>query len=134
MSLLMNYTLFAIFAITANVLSQEATLWFYRGAYELWFTIPIGTAVGLVVKYLLDRKYIFSADTLPLHRDARQFLAYAGTGAITTALFWGTEILFDVVFDSREARYGGAILGLSVGYWLKYRLDKRFVFAKVRRS
>jgi len=25
-------------------------------------------------------------------------------------------------------RYAGAVLGLAAGYWLKYHLDKRYVF------
>lgn len=131
MSLLFLYSLFAIIAIAANVLSQEFALLFYQGAHELVIAIPVGTAVGLVVKFVLDRKYIFKADTVPLSKDGRQFIAYAATGLITTLLFWGSEIAFELIFASREARYVGAILGLSCGYVLKYHLDRRFVFTRI---
>jgi putative flippase GtrA len=134
MSLLFLYSLFAIVAIAANVLSQEIALLFYRGAHELVIAIPIGTAVGLVVKFVLDRKYIFMADTVPLSKDGRQFIAYTATGLLTTLLFWGSEIGFELFFGSREARYIGAILGLSCGYILKYQLDRRFVFTRTRPS
>lgn len=134
MSLLFLYSLFAIIAIAANVLSQELALLFYRGAHELLIAIAVGTAVGLVVKFLLDRKYIFKADTVPLSKDGRQFIAYAATGVLTTLLFWGTEIAFELIFASREARYAGAILGLSCGYVLKYQLDRRFVFTRIQPS
>tara|TARA_R110001606_G_scaffold182422_1_gene329104 strand:+ start:4299 stop:4703 length:405 start_codon:yes stop_codon:yes gene_type:complete len=134
MSLLFLYSLFAIIAIAANVLSQEFALLFYRGAHELVVAIPVGTAVGLVVKFVLDRKYIFKADTVPLSKDGRQFIAYAATGVLTTVLFWGSEIAFELLFASREARYVGAILGLSCGYILKYQLDRRYVFTRVRQS
>lgn len=134
MSLLFLYSLFAIIAIAANVLSQEFALLFYRGAHELVVAIPVGTAVGLVVKFVLDRKYIFKADTVPLSKDGRQFIAYAATGVLTTVLFWGSEIAFELLFASREARYVGAILGLSCGYVLKYQLDRRYVFTRVRQS
>tara|TARA_R110001592_G_scaffold294596_1_gene564426 strand:- start:156 stop:560 length:405 start_codon:yes stop_codon:yes gene_type:complete len=134
MSLLFLYSLFAIIAIAANVLSQEIALLFYRGAHELVIAIPIGTAVGLVVKFVLDRKYIFMADTVPLSKDGRQFIAYTATGLLTTLLFWGSEIGFELLFGSREARYVGAILGLSCGYILKYQLDRRFVFTRTRPS
>ena len=134
MSLLFLYSLFAIIAIVANVLSQEFALLFYQGAHELVVAIPVGTAVGLVVKFVLDRKYIFKADTVPLSKDGRQFIAYAATGVLTTALFWGSEIAFELLFASREARYVGAILGLSCGYILKYQLDRRYVFTRVRQS
>ena len=134
MSLLFLYSLFAIIAIVANVLSQEFALLFYQGAHELVVAIPVGTAVGLVVKFVLDRKYIFKADTVPLSKDGRQFIAYAATGVLTTVLFWGSEIAFELLFESREARYFGAILGLGCGYLLKYQLDRRFVFTRTRQS
>lgn len=134
MSLLLLYSLFAIIAIAANVLSQEFALLFYAGDHELLVALPVGTAVGLVVKFILDRKYIFSADTVPLSKDGRQFIAYTTTGVLTTLLFWGAEIAFELLFQSREARYAGAILGLSCGYILKYQLDRRFVFTRIRPS
>ena len=134
MSLLFLYSLFAIIAIAANVLGQEFALLFYQGANELLIAIPVGTAVGLVVKFVLDRKYIFKADTVPLSKDGRQFIAYAATGVLTTLLFWGSEIAFELLFASREARYVGAILGLSCGYFVKYQLDRRFVFTRTRPS
>lgn len=134
MSIVIAYSLFALLAIAANVLSQEASLLLYSGPSELCLSIPTGTAVGLVVKYVLDRKYIFRANTVPLSKDGRQFMAYTATGVITTCLFWGSEILFDALFATREARYLGAVLGLGTGYLLKYQLDRRFVFPRVRTS
>ncbi len=130
MTIALIYSFFAIVAITANLLSQEMTLALYSGAFELAIAILVGTAVGLVIKYLLDRKYIFKADTQPLNKDATQFIAYASTGVLTTMLFWGAELTFDYLFGSKEARYLGAVLGLSCGYYLKYQLDKRFVFTR----
>jgi len=46
----------------------------------------------------------------------------------TTIIFWGTEIGFDVIFDNDNAKYLGAVIGLSIGYIVKYFLDKKFVF------
>lgn len=134
MSLVIAYTVFALIAIAANVLSQEASLLLYRGPGELYLSLPVGTAVGLLVKYVLDRRYIFRAQAAPLKQHGRQFSAYAATGVLTTCLFWGSEILFEFVFATREARYIGAVLGLGIGYALKYRLDKRYVFTQVRAS
>jgi positive regulator of sigma E activity len=51
-------------------------------------------------------------------------------GVFTTLIFWLTEYAFHLVFLTDEMRYIGAILGLSVGYYVKYQLDKRFVFIK----
>jgi len=130
MTITLLYSLFAIIAIAANLLSQEVALTLYAGRYQLGIAILMGTAVGLIIKYLLDRKFIFKANTQALQKDAAQFFAYASTGVLTTMLFWGSEIAFDYLFGSKEARYIGAILGLSCGYYLKYQLDKRFVFTK----
>jgi hypothetical protein len=38
------------------------------------------------------------------------------------------EFGFDYLFKTTEARYIGACIGLAIGYIIKYRLDKRFVF------
>jgi hypothetical protein len=43
-------------------------------------------------------------------------------------VFWITEITFDAAWESDLAKYVGAVVGLSIGYVLKYYLDKRFVF------
>lgn len=130
LSLVIRYSVFAIIATLSNVASQILALMFYRGSHELWLAIPVGTAVGLIVKYLLDRRYIFHAHGVPLDRDLRRFVAYTGTGVFTTGLFWGSEIAFDAVFASDQARYLGAVIGLALGYFLKYQLDRRYVFAQ----
>ncbi|MDP1929982.1 MAG: GtrA family protein [Gammaproteobacteria bacterium] len=129
MKLVFLYSLFAIAAMAANILSQEFALLLYSGGYAIVFAILCGTGVGLVAKYLLDRRYIFQAATRPLSKDLSQFIAYSATGVLTTLLFWGTEISFDLLFDTKLARYTGAVLGLSIGYVIKYQLDRRFVFA-----
>ena len=50
--------------------------------------------------------------------------------ALGTAIFWGFEIGFDWLIGGRVARYAGAVIGLSIGYGVKYRLDKRYVFSQ----
>ena len=62
--------------------------------------------------------------------DGQIFILYTIMGLLTTAIFWGFELLFHVLFDSREMRYLGGCLGLAIGYLSKYHLDKRFVFNK----
>jgi len=49
-------------------------------------------------------------------------------GVFTTIIFWGTEIAFDILFQDPNAKYLGAVIGLSIGYVIKYFLDKRYVF------
>ena len=49
-------------------------------------------------------------------------------GILTTLIFWGTETIFWLIWQNENMRELGAVLGLSLGYSIKYNLDKRFVF------
>jgi len=49
-------------------------------------------------------------------------------GVVTTTIFFGFEFGFNYLFQTKELRYLGGIIGLAVGYLLKYNLDKKFVF------
>ncbi len=128
MKIAMTYTIFAVFATIANIASQDISLNFYDGRYAVPASVLIGTAVGLVVKYLLDKKYIFQFHTRDPAHDARVFTLYAAVGVFTTAVFWGFEFGFDYLFKTKAMRYTGGVIGLAIGYYLKYRLDKKFVF------
>lgn len=88
----------------------------------------IGTGIGLVVKYVLDKRYIFMFRARDAAHDTRTFGLYALMGVATTVIFWGFELGFNHVFGSDHMRYVGGVLGLAIGYVTKYYLDKRFVF------
>lgn len=122
------YALFAVVATLANLAAQVVTSILYKGAYELYLVLLVGTVVGLVVKYVLDKRYIFQVSTESLAHDGRLFLLYSLMGVFTTVIFWGTEILFDIVFDAEAMRYVGGALGLAAGYICKYLLDRKYVF------
>jgi len=53
---------------------------------------------------------------------------YTLNGVFTTAIFWGTESVSYFVYATTFARELGAIIGLSIGYFFKYKLDKKYVF------
>lgn len=125
-----RYVAFAIVATGANLVAQELTVRAYIGVSSLYLAIAVGTLVGLVCKYLLDKHYIFALVTVSKREDADRFLFYSLTGVVTTMLFWGFELGFEFAFSGKTARYVGAVIGLSLGYALKYQLDKRFVFGK----
>lgn len=86
-----------------------------------------GTATGLVSKYLLDKFWIFDDRSVGLSENVHKFGFYSLTGVLTTAVFWGTETAFALV-GNEAMRYLGAVLGLAIGYALKFHLDRRFVF------
>ncbi|MDG6778562.1 GtrA family protein [Thiomicrorhabdus sp. zzn3] len=128
MKIALIYTIFAVIATAANILSQDITLRLYSGLYTITLSILVGTAVGLVVKYVLDKKYIFQYQTQNLQHDSRTFMLYSLMGVLTTVIFWGFEFGFDALFATKEMRYLGGVIGLAIGYFIKYQLDKRFVF------
>ena len=88
----------------------------------------IGTLAGLIVKYVLDKKFIFYHEIKDKKDDAKKFALYSLMGVFTTIIFWGIEIAFNYFSQEPNAKYIGAIIGLSIGYVIKYFLDKKFVF------
>ncbi len=46
----------------------------------------------------------------------------------TTIIFWGTGISFDSLTQNPNAKYLGAVIGLSVACVIKHFLGKKFVF------
>ena len=122
------YTIFAVISTIANIGSQTLSFRIYQGNYDLWLAIFIGTAVGLVVKYYLDKRYIFKYQTTSIQHGSKTFYLYTLMGLITTVVFWGFEYAFNAIYQTAEMRYLGGVIGLAIGYFIKYQLDKRFVF------
>lgn len=129
-----KYALFAVVSSSANLLLQTGTHWLYRGPFELYASMGAGTFAGLVSKYVLDKKYIFYDRTSNVSDEGRKFTMYTATGAGTTLLFWCCEWLFDKAFGGLALRYAGALIGLALGYAVKYRLDRRLVFGAKSRT
>lgn len=100
----------------------------YAGTFAITASVLAGTAVGLVVKYILDKRYIFGFKARNTVHDGHTFALYTLMGLATTAVFWGFEFGFEYLFQSKELRYLGGIIGLAIGYVIKYQLDKRYVF------
>ncbi len=128
MKVAVTYTIIAIIATLANIGGQELVVQLWPFEYLITLSILFGTGVGLVVKYLLDKRYIFQFTAESLGHDARLFVLYTAMGVITTAIFWGVEFSFHAIFQTKEMRYLGGVIGLAIGYIIKYRLDKRYVF------
>lgn len=134
MKLALNYTIFAIIATIANIGSQDLFLRAYSGGFAIVLSVLVGTAVGLLVKYWLDKRYIFGFRTSGVAEDSWLFTLYTAMGVLTTAVFWGFEFAFHFLFATDLMRYLGGALGLAIGYLMKYHLDKRFVFVDKQSS
>lgn len=128
MNMVVRYVSFAIVSTLVNLLFQYISFYFYNGFLSLYVAMFFGTLSGLILKYILDKKYIFYHKPKNKKDDGKKFLLYSLMGLFTTFIFWGFEIGFDFIFENDKAKYIGAILGLSIGYVVKYFLDKKFVF------
>lgn len=128
MQLIFVYAILASVAVIANIVAQDIIIRIWQWDYPLLASLAIGTATGLVVKYWLDKRYIFSFRAPSRLHDGGTFILYSAMGLVTTAIFWGFEFIFDYLFASKEMRYLGGVLGLSIGYTVKYHLDKHYVF------
>jgi putative flippase GtrA len=126
--LVFRYVAFAAASMAVNLGVQYVSLLVYRGPMALIGSIVAGTGAGFVCKYLLDKRFIFFDPAGDASREAGQVLLYGMTGVLTTLLYLGCELGFWRAFGADWAKYAGGAIGLAVGYWLKYQLDRRFVF------
>lgn len=124
------YAVVAAVASAANIACQALVILLYHGPYAVPLSVLLGTITGLPIKYMLEKRHIFAFRAESLAHDGRLFVVYAFLGVFTTLLFWGVEYLFHLAFRSDAMRYLGAALGLALGSWIKYHLDKRFVFTR----
>ena len=122
------YTLFAVLSTAINIGSQMLSIWIYKGPLSVEISILIGTAMGLPLCYFLEKRYIFNFTSKNLVHDGKLFIFYSAMGVITTLIFWGTEYAFHLIYDTDFMRYLGGVIGLSIGFYVKYQLDKKYVF------
>lgn len=129
--LVIKYLLFACIATLVNLSAQYPFFKVFEGFWVLYLAMLAGTLAGLATKYWLDKRWIFYYHPTSKSDDLSKFGLYSLMGVFTTAIFWGSEILFFHFFDFPNAQLWGGALGLSIGYVAKYLLDKKFVFTKV---
>lgn len=122
------YTAISALATVANLASQAAVVGAYRGPHAIELSIAIGTLVGMPIKYALEKRWIFGFVSRGLIHDGRLLLLYSFMSVFTTAVFWGTEYAFHHAFHTDLMRYVGGAIGLALGSFVKYHLDKRYVF------
>ena len=125
--LIVLYISFALIATLGNLGAQRISLSLFE-ELGLIFAIGMGTLIGLIIKYILDKRWIFGDLTLGISDNSRKFALYSAMGVSTTLIFWASETLFWLVWHSDFMREIGAVLGLSIGYFIKYHLDRAFVF------
>ncbi len=127
--LIICYTAFAIIAIALNPVAQRLVLAFYRSTLGFGVALILGTAIGLVAKYTLDKRRIFFDVSTGFNSHSRKLSLNTAMGLVTRLIFWGTETTFWLIFKTNLMRETGAVLGLTVCYFIKFHLDRHYVFA-----
>jgi putative flippase GtrA len=126
-----RYVLFAIIATLANLATQEVVIRL-SPVSPLTLSILAGTAAGFILKYLLDKKWVFD-DGYSGHRQELQKITLYGVFSVfTTLVFWSFEVTFWIIWRTDFAKYTGAVIGLAIGYAAKFALDRAFVFRERR--
>lgn len=127
---LVRYALFAGAAILINLLCQNAILLVARQTwFGIYLAILFGNGAGLFFKYVADKYWVFEDGEASLGGNSRKFALYTAFGVLTTLIFWGVELVFHYAFKTQFMTNVGAVLGLSIGYVIKYNLDKHVTFA-----
>ena len=126
--LVLRYAAFAGIATLLNLAVQRFVLAWGTGAVLFALALCAGTGTGLLAKYLLDKTWIFDDRSTGAKIHGTRFARYTVTGVFTTAIFLTMETSFWLVGKTHFWREIGAVLGLTVGYVIKYQLDSRFVF------
>jgi putative flippase GtrA len=126
-----RYVLFAVLATIANLAAQEAVIRLAPLA-PLALSILMGTIVAFVLKYVLDKRWVFDDGFHGHRQEFRKITLYGAFSVITTLVFWAFEVAFWMIWRTDFAKYAGAVLGLAVGYAAKFVLDRTFVFTERR--
>jgi hypothetical protein len=86
MKLALTYALLAMIATATNIGAQDLTVRLYSGTYAVLLSVAVGTGVGLIVKYVLDKRYIFRFRAKNVAHDSRTFVLYTLMGLATTVI------------------------------------------------
>jgi putative flippase GtrA len=128
-SLIYKYIIFAVIATLLNLAVQRLTLHFIAKPTGLIAALFLGTLVGLIAKYVLDKHWIFCDSASGVYQNSRKFGLYSLTGVLTTLIFWMFETMFWFIWNTELMREIGALIGLGFGYIIKFHLDRKFVFS-----
>ena len=142
MQIYLLYMAFAALAIAINLVVQRMVEWILLSSswasYELlglsvWFVLALGfgTAAGFLFKFVVDKFLVFKTKIVTLRETKGEFVKYLLFAIVTTIIFWGTEISFFLLLG-KECYLIGGLVGLIIGYSLKFFLDKEYVFPATR--
>ena len=116
------YFLFAFLSSIVNLIGQHIFLNYFE---NLFLAVVCGSAAALIFKYVLDSSIVFEGNR---EINLKTFLTYAFIGACITPIIWIVEVTFLNIFGTVFMRDVGALLGIALAYYIKFEIDKRYVF------
>lgn len=122
------YFLFAFLSSIVNLIGQHIFLIYFE---NLFLAVVCGSAGALIFKYVLDSSIVFENSR---ELNLKTFITYAFIGACLTPIIWIVEVSFLNLFGTVLMRDVGALIGISLAYYIKYEMDKRYVFNYLERS
>ena len=72
--IIVSYSLIAGLSTLINIGSQILSMLFYTGIYSVEASIFIGTLAGLPLRYILEKRYIFSFLSRDMKHDSQLFI------------------------------------------------------------
>ncbi len=91
--------------------------------------MAFATIIAFIFKYLIDKIFIFKDNTKYLSKTHfKQIFLYGFFAVFTTLIFWAAELSFKQFLNFKNSHYVGAVIGLAIGYTIKFILDRKFVF------
>ena len=87
-------------ATVANLAAQRLVLKTVTADFRLALAIGVGTIVGLILKYILDKRWIFFDTTSGTATHTKKFTLYTVMGISTTLIFWGAETTFWMIWKT----------------------------------
>ena len=103
---------------------------FHNVTYGFMFKILIATGVAFIFKYIIDKAIVFEVNGVldSKRMKLRQFGFYLLFSFVTTIIFWGIVLVFKMIFADQWAELVGTVVGLSIGYTIKFFLDCKIAF------
>lgn len=136
------YIIFAVLAALLNYLIQVTVEYFcgisgvtfltdsfYKNINPAFVIKLFSATIGaFAFKFIADKLLIFKVNrTNAVQSDVFMIILYTLFAVFTTVIFWGTQFVFRLF---TEYEYAGMVVGLAIGYTVKYFMDRRFVFQK----
>jgi len=142
----LSYLLYIVFAgisILINIGSQAIIKSMLTDSYfttvhllslDVAFLLQLitGTLAGFIFKFIVDKHIVFKDRNRGIKYAVKQLFVYTMFAIGTTLVFWFVEIGFELLFTFRGRDLIGGLIGLCIGYTVKYLLDKKYVFNTIK--